>query len=79
MRSMLGSRLIADRIDDDMIRRLVHGIEELADAVIMESSSTGLRGTPDAVTYSLDGDLAVAYQEVREMMAQSYPETYGND
>ena len=66
MGGMLGQTRVAGHMDDDMVRRLMHAIEELAD-----------ERTGDAVEEVLDGDLFLAYQDVRGMFAAAYPDLYG--
>ena len=66
MGGMLGQTRVAGHMDDDMVRRLMRAIEELAD-----------ERTGDAVEEVLDGDLFLAYRYVRNRFAVAYPELYG--
>lgn len=71
-RSMSQSTRVVSQIDDDFLRRLVDAIEE---------ACTHYDGTPmdDFVEETIDGDLFLAYQEVKQMFKESYPDWYPED
>lgn len=74
--SMLNSTRVSGQIDDDMLRRLIHGIEHMADGYGGEyGHEDGLHN----VEWAMDGDHFLAYQEVRQMFIDAYPDLYPED
>jgi len=61
MTTMLGSYRVVSQIDDDFLRRLVHGLDEALESAF------------------IDGDLFIAYQEVKKKFQEAYPDLYGDE
>ena len=75
-RSMSQSTRVVSQIDDDFLRRLIHGIEHMANGYAGEyGHEDGLKN----VEWAMDGDYFLAYQEARAMMVEAYPDLYPED
>lgn len=70
---MLNQTRVTGKIDDDFLRRLVFAIEEAS------GCGDDLRPAAEVVKEMIDGDLFLAYEDVRQMMAESYPELCRDD
>lgn len=70
------SRYVASQLTDDFLQRLINAIEEQCH---YEPNASDYATVDLCVKDFTDGDDFLAYQRIKELFCEAYPELYGDD